>query len=151
LRTETVWKTAGIFNKIKAFFSSFALIYQQTFIPQNPITGVWPLRNLAATRIHVECEGFGGHQEDIFKTGERSSLNDGVVVDDEYEWCRNYTFTNLDKGERIDVAYGVVEYIKRYGFYEGNVPYRVDPIKLVSVLTGVPLADLQAYARSRSS
>jgi hypothetical protein len=60
-------------------------------------------------------------------------------------------FTNRETGESIQVAFGVIEYIRRYGFYEGSVAYRADPIKLVSVLTGIKRADLQAYANARSS
>ncbi len=88
----------------------------------------------ASSRLSILVDGYGGFQEDIFKTGEKGS-SDGCVVN-ERNWCRDYTFTNLDTGKSIKVAYGVIEYIKRYGFYEGSVEYRVDPLELLIVLTG---------------
>ncbi len=88
----------------------------------------------ASSRLSILVHGYGGFQEDIFKSGEKNS-SDGCVVN-ERNWCRDYVITNLDTGESIKVAYGVIEYIKRYGFYEGSVEYRVDPLRLLTVLTG---------------
>ncbi len=40
--------------------------------------------------------------------------------------------------EKIVLGEGVINYIRKYGFYEGGVnnPYRVDPLHLAAVLTG---------------
>jgi hypothetical protein len=125
LQSKTIFKTSGIYAKIKVFFESFAIVFQNTFNPP-----------LAQSIIHVECGCYSGHQEDIF--GDR-------------QWSRDYVFTNQETGESITVDEGVIHYIRKYGFYEGNVPHRVDPIRLISVLTGIKAVDLEAHIASKSS
>lgn len=98
-----------------------------------------------AQEIEVYVDGYGGHQEDIFKNA------DGRTVVNEREWCRDFTFTNKKTGERVVVPYGLFEYIKRYGFYEGSIAYRVDPVKIVSVLTGQSVESIQSHLQTRSA
>ncbi|MDP1835938.1 MAG: hypothetical protein Q8K75_08430 [Chlamydiales bacterium] len=46
---------------------------------------------------------------------------------------------NIATGESMNIAYGTIDYIRKYGFYqggEGTNGYRNDPIRLVSILTG---------------
>lgn len=99
--------------------------------------------------IRVTVETYGGHQEDIFKTGGRMQLNQGVVVDSEWNWCRDFVYQNTTTGQKITVPYGLFEYIRRYGFYEGTTAYRVDPLQLISVITGERREDIQMFLQMR--
>ncbi|MBS0603875.1 MAG: hypothetical protein JSS60_02430 [Verrucomicrobia bacterium] len=144
IRASTLLKTEGVFNKLKYFFESFAAVFTHTFnggIPTGPGT--------VLTRIRYKEDASTGCQDDIFCRGQANGHPvDGVVSG---HWHRDYTFTNVETGEEITIAYGLLEYIRRFGFYEGSVAYRADPLKLVSVLTGASVSSLQAYQRQLAS
>ncbi len=46
---------------------------------------------------------------------------------------RDYTVTNLETGASLGFSQAVPYFIQRYGFYEGNTPYRVDPKRILEV------------------
>lgn len=60
-----------------------------------------------------------GSQESIF--------NDGLQAD------KDYIVTNMDNGASLGFSELLPPYIERYGFYEGNTSYRVDPQKILDV------------------
>lgn len=77
-------------------------------------------------------------QEDLFAQNENQAYAWGWNS----ELCLINPFNNLS----VTVGQGVIDYIERYGFYEGGGDqnlYRVDPLKLVAILTGAPPSPLQ--------
>jgi len=54
-----------------------------------------------------------------------SLFNDGMLAD------QDYTVTNLATGKELRFSPLVPYYIARYGFYEGNTSYRVDPAEII--------------------
>lgn len=88
----------------------------------------------------LECKmiSYCGQQSDIF-----CNRTDGVQDPFPPCWTEDSSavdikIKNLRNNEEILLAYGVKNYIRKYGFYEGGEtnPYRVDPIRLAAVLTG---------------
>lgn len=68
------------------------------------------------TVFHIQWRG---SQESIF--------NDGLMS------SRDYEVTNLDTKQSIGFSEFLADYIWRYGFYEGNTAYRVDPARIIAV------------------
>lgn len=54
------------------------------------------------------------------------------IFNDDITASRDYQVTNLQTGESLSFSPMVAYYIARYGFYEGDTPYRVDPVKVIS-------------------
>jgi hypothetical protein len=71
------------------------------------------------TLYRVNYAGSRGIQETIFN--------------DDAEASRDYTVVNTENGALVNFSAMVPEYIWRYGFYEGNTEYRVDPARIVDV------------------
>ncbi len=145
IRASTLLKIEGIFNKIKYLYASFAAVYNHTFHSVGP-SGIPHIK----TQLRTKVDASSGCQDDIFCRTLRNgnTPTDGVVSG---YWNTVCTVTNVDTGEEIVIGHGVREYIKRFGFYEGSVAYRVDPLKLISVLTGASVSSLQAYLREKAS
>ena len=69
------------------------------------------------------------------------------IFDQRLGWGRDLLLKDTKNDLLIMIGEGVVDYIEQYGFYEGggeSNPYRVDPLKLVAILTGSTIAELQA-------
>ena len=103
------------------------IVYDPSKIQNNTISRSSKFQILNAERL---CSK--GLQADIF-------CND---TEDKCLWrgwnCELHV-SNPKNGEKVKVAYGVINYIRKYGFYEGggkDNPYRIDPIRLSAVLTG---------------
>lgn len=89
--------------------------------------------------LYVTNNCHKGFQEDIF----HPKLWNG--------WSTELKITNLLNGQSVTIGEGVVGYIKRYGFYEGGGDknrYRVDPIRLVAILTGASPATVRSKVKS---
>ena len=77
-----------------------------------------------------------GMQGDIFFNG--TVLNENGFGWPGEAWGSHLVLKNPKNNEAIILGEGVINYIRKYGFYEGgeNNPYRIDPIRLASVFTG---------------
>lgn len=76
-----------------------------------------------------------GYQYDIFGPDE----DDKREVDTPDNWSEEYTITNKSNGVKVPINSGVLSYIREFGFYEGGGDankYRVDPVKVMAILTG---------------
>jgi hypothetical protein len=85
--------------------------------------------------VYVQTKGI---QSDIFRPeGEEGA-----------PWGDECIILNQNTGDRIThCASGTIRYIRDYGFYEGGGdtnPFRLDPLKLISVLTGKSVDQLKA-------
>lgn len=111
---------------------SYNFSYRVDLLPNKFLQGAE--QNLSGKIVH-----WRGYQQDIFdRDGDKAY---------QYSWDRDLILTNLSNNLSITVAYGVMDYIEKYGFYEGGGDqnsYRVDPLKLVAVLTGASVSELQA-------
>lgn len=86
-----------------------------------------------------------GYQKCIFDTPRQ-----GVK---EFSWNRECTINNPSTGATVIWNPGVENYIRNYGFYEGGGTknqYRVDPIALISILTGTPMESLRQQVEQAS-
>ena len=93
-------------------------------------------------REELQCEVFKihsrGKQYDIFRPTGSSEDTAGIVSPWGTE-CR--IRVSGAQQQTINVNPGVLAYIRNFGFYEGGGKsnrYRVDPVTVVSILTGVP-------------
>jgi len=80
-----------------------------------------------------------GYQEDLFRPKDYSQRD----VDTPEKWSIHQVIENQTNGVRLVLNPGVLNYIRQFGFYEGGGeenPYRVDPIKVVALLTGKSLS-----------
>jgi hypothetical protein len=105
------------------------------FNPEAEITYDYLGTGKAEQNLKVVFIVHRGFQEDIF-----------APVNDYWNsgWGRQCLITNVTTGASVMWTSGVQKYIRKYGFYEGGGkqnPYRVDPVALVSVLTGTPKAE----------
>ncbi|MES2274129.1 MAG: hypothetical protein V4487_08045 [Chlamydiota bacterium] len=85
--------------------------------------------------LHVSYLRNRGIQEDIFSP----QLQGG--------WDDQLTITNLLNGAKVKVGRGVIDYIEKHGFYEGGGdqnPYRIDPARLVAILTGASVSTVRS-------
>lgn len=60
-------------------------------------------------------------------------------------WGSHMQILHVRTGKTLQVGQGVIDYIRKYGFYEGggkNNPYRLDPIDILSVLTGYSYCEI---------
>ncbi len=76
-----------------------------------------------------------GLQWDLFTPGKGIERE----VETPKSWNEEYTAVNPENGEKIRLNSGVLKYIELFGFYEGggdSNPYRVDPLKVIALLTG---------------
>lgn len=98
--------------------------------------------------LEVVLEYTKGLQEDIF--GHPEIPHDFDEAKKEVKtprfWNEEFTITNKSVGMTLYVNSGVLSYIKEFGFYEGggeNNQYRVDPVKVMALLTGKSVEDLK--------
>jgi hypothetical protein len=79
------------------------------------------------TVLYVVKERCRGIQQDLFAPANSYS-----------GWNGEMLVINPLNGSSVRVGEGIIDYIEKYGFYEGgeNNAYRVDPVNLVSVLSG---------------
>jgi hypothetical protein len=88
--------------------------------------------------IRIETNGLSscGFQEDIFENpasgypGER--------------WGDCPTLTNSN-GQKLLISTGGINYIERYGFYQGSTPFRINPIEAIAIVTGLCPLTVQSY------
>ena len=71
------------------------------------------------THYSVEMEISLGFQESVFNDGIRSNVD--VIV------------MNISSGKKITFSEMLPPYIKQYGFYEGDTPYRLAPETIVGM------------------
>lgn len=74
----------------------------------------------------VTAESHKGCQEDLFLSKKG--------------WNEQIKIANIHNNESMTIGKGVIDYIAEYGFYEGGGDqneYRVDPKRLVTILTGI--------------
>lgn len=90
-----------------------------------------------------------GYQNDIFhQNDERADSNFDNDLFAKYLfrtknfWGSDLHLTNLDTGDSVIIAYGVIDYIRQYGFYEGNTSYRADPTLIAGILSGHKYCDI---------
>lgn len=83
----------------------------------------------------VQKEFYMGYQFSLFQNPARN--------DPDVKWCEEYTIQNVDLKLEVKIGgdkdVGVVQYIDKYGFYEGGGvknEYRVDPHILHCILCG---------------
>jgi hypothetical protein len=72
----------------------------------------------------AEYRAYRGFQTSLF--------NDGLHVD------RDFTVTNLSTRKDLTFSPLVLYYIARYGFYEGQTSYRVEPAAIIDLFQFVP-------------
>ena len=80
--------------------------------------------------LFIRNEIYKGIQEDLFRKDEKEYIG----------WNRDIHITNLLNFKTVKIGEGVIDYIEKYGFYEGGGSqnsYRIDPQKLISILTGI--------------
>lgn len=107
------------------FVRSRGFTHQQLAEPLFAVMNI--LDRIAATRFNdftyrghhygARYESYRGFQESLF--------NDNLQTD------RDFTVTNLETGKKLSFSPLVPYYIARYGFYEGNTPYRVEPAAII--------------------
>jgi hypothetical protein len=72
--------------------------------------------------------------------------------DDSFLGSQEFTVTNNDTGATIKFADGVAKLIDKYGFYEGNTPWRVDPKTILAVFGRLyPKPQVQAAAAAATA
>ena len=118
----------------------------------------------SGTQLLLGCKiHSAGFQEDIFVNRKKLDKLMQERFEKEGDW--DYAFSDAGWGSDLEVrnpindvkltigafgkikgSNGVIDYIKKYGFYEGGGsanPWRIDPAKLVALLTGKPLSSIQ--------
>lgn len=96
------------------------------------------MNKLDAIQLFKATIGFScGMQGDIFYNDTKFNENEFLGWAGE-SWNGDLRLTNPKNNEAILVGEGVINYIRKYGFYEGGEKnlYRIDPIRLASVFTG---------------
>ena len=69
---------------------------------------------------------------------------DSVRRDDDDGWSCTYSLKNTHSGAAVPSLgsncagpfNGTIRWIREYGFYEGTVPFRVDPGALYNIISG---------------
>lgn len=93
--------------------------------------------------LYVKYESTRGIQENIFEPEKNKMHQKG--------WNSQIKIINLLNCQRVTIGNGVVDYIRNYGFYEGGGEknaYRVDPARLVAILTGAALASVRSHQKN---
>jgi hypothetical protein len=52
-------------------------------------------------------------------------------------------------GQKLLISTGGINYIRRYGFYQGNTPFRIDPVEAIALVTGLCPLTIQAYLEKK--
>ena len=92
--------------------------------------------------LKVWLNGTKGCQRDLFQPKEDSQRN----VDTRETWSDEHTVENPTNGVVLHLNSGILNYIYNFGFYEGGGDqnrYRVDPLKILALLTGKSLEELR--------
>lgn len=108
-----------------SWFSIIGIIVGGTLAIWKSIT----LFFLSSPQLKIVFNQSRGYQEDLFQNN---------TPEDVFHWDSEWSITNQLTGKSVLVTHGVIEYIKKYGFYEGGGdtnPYRIDPKKLIEILT----------------
>jgi hypothetical protein len=107
-------------------------------IPGISLSGARPVR------LRFEYTLTRGMQESPFRNFDHGDRK----VPDDLGWPDDFVITNLENGLRVHVGgnnvAGIIGLIERHGFYEGGGnknPYRVDPMVLYAILTGMTVND----------
>jgi hypothetical protein len=114
---------------LKASMGPIILDYKVSDFDENTIVAE------GAQTLEVALLSTRGFQEDIF-----APLKEDLrEVDTPNQWNEEDVIRNKHNGVELRVNSGVLSYIREFGFYEGggdDNPYRVDPKKIMSLLTG---------------
>jgi hypothetical protein len=92
----------------------------------------------AGQELIGQMEEQKGNQEDLFAQDDNQAYVQG--------WSKRLLLINPLNKLSIIIGQGVIDYIEKYGFYEGGGnqnAYRIDPVKLVAILTGASISELQ--------
>lgn len=137
--TETIsFKLAALVSIITL---SAAIVFTNLFVLLWGLALAVPLAVLALRKtqiLFIFQVAHRGTQQDIFEKEGRMYEN---------VWNSQLTVVNLLNFERVTIGRGVIDYIEKYGFYEGGGEqnsYRVDPARLVSILSGASVATVRS-------
>jgi hypothetical protein len=89
----------------------------------------------APQKLEVILGGTRGMQEDLFEPKDYNQRD----VDTPEGWNEENIVKNTVNGITLNLNSGILSYIREFGFYEGGGdqnPYRVDPMKVMALLTG---------------
>jgi hypothetical protein len=92
-------------------------------------------------QLKVKLQSTKGYQSDIFMPEDESQRQ----VDTPKKWSEEHYVTDKNSTFRLYLNSGILSYIHNFGFYEGGGEenrYRVDPTKIMSLLTGKSLEEL---------
>jgi hypothetical protein len=118
------------------FSDSFVIEYRTNDLKDNSILSEAP------QKLEVLLLLTKGMQDDIFEPKHNSTR----VVNTLKEWNEENTVKNPANGVTLNLNSGILSYIREFGFYEGggeDNPYRVDPLKVMALLTGKSLEELK--------
>lgn len=122
---KSIWDIA--FGKERAG----TLVYDFSRLDKNTIN-----KNDPVKVFQFEAYSYLGMQGDIFYNETEPEFIIGWLGE---AWNGDLKLKNPKNGESVVIAEGVINYIRKYGFYEGGGnenKYRIDPIRLASVFTG---------------
>lgn len=110
----------------------------------NALNGNTINNNSSIKQFDVKIQLTQGWQNDIFDSCITSLENFSKCYGDlgstrtPIFWGIDLFLTNKKNKEYVHVTSGIINYIKKYGFYESGKEnyYRIDPIRLASVFTG---------------
>jgi len=103
-----------------------------------------------AYAFRARAEQFPNHQTfaakyDAVRGAEEENIFDGEGVRECWSTSELHLSNSLN-GETLVITDRTIAYIEKYGFYRAG-KYRVDPIKLISLLTGNSVSRLQEQVR----
>lgn len=116
--------------------------YSPSYAPNNTIPTDKP------QKLTVNLVNKLGWQNDLF-TPESNLPRE---VNTPMQWDQAHEITNKANGVSVRINTGVLSYIREFGFYEGggdDNPYRVDPAKVMAILTGKSLEDVRREGEAR--
>lgn len=130
---KAIWQAVKNIRPLENSFAKFSydsrlisqhFAYENSEIPKTAKKASSLFANAVVQNLEGRIKFTKGGQTDLF----------GVLS----KWSEDLIIKNPSNNLSLTVAEGVISYIETYGFYEGgrNNPYRVDPFRLVTLLTG---------------
>ncbi len=115
----------------KNFFDAIEIEYEPTSLEGNTICSRGP------QKLYIGLMESKGTQEDLFQPKGENEL---PQVNTPKQWGDEHIFLNPNNNVKLRVTSGILSYIHEFGFYEGGGdqnPYRIDPTKVVALITGI--------------
>ncbi len=92
----------------------------------------WLVEIIRLKKLGLNLITINGKTLEIIELGSKGYQNS--PFGDRITWTRDYIVLDLDTGKRIQFSGGHPYMIGHYGFFEGNVPYRLSPVELIEFL-----------------